>query len=53
MIVAMTPRALRTASSIGSHPSSKSMAAPAAVFVVFFVLAWSPFRRSNAGKSWG
>src|ERR1700730_6130908 len=56
MIVSMTPRTLsRTVSSIGSHQSSKSMvpAAIAAVFVVFFVMAWSPFRRSNAGISWG
>src|SRR3984893_3599149 len=55
MIVSMTPRTLsRTASSIGSNQSSKSMApaATAAVFVVFFVMAWSPFRRSNAGISW-
>ena len=28
-------------------------AATAAVFVVFFIMAWSPFRRSNAGISWG
>jgi hypothetical protein len=27
-------------------------AATAAVFVVFFIMAWSPFRRSNAGISW-
>src|SRR5580704_18788900 len=56
MIVSMTPRTLsRTVSSIGSNQSSKSMvpAAIAAVFVVFFVMAWSPFRRSNAGISWG
>src|ERR1700730_5595217 len=55
MIVSMTPRTVsRTASSIGSNQSSKSMvpAATAAVFVVFFVMAWSPFRRSNAGISW-
>src|ERR1019366_8849209 len=26
--------------------------ATAAVFVVFFVMAWSPFRRSPAGISW-
>src|SRR5580700_5022571 len=56
MIVSMTPRTLsRTVSSIGSNQSSKSMVLPAtaAVFVVFFVMAWSPFRRSNAGISWG
>jgi hypothetical protein len=27
-------------------------AATAAVFVVCFVVAWSPLRRSNAGISW-
>src|SRR5580692_459358 len=56
MIVSMTPRTVsRTASSIGPNQSSKSMvpAATAAVFVVFFIMAWSPFRRSNAGISWG
>jgi hypothetical protein len=43
------------ASSIGSNQSSKSMvpAATAAVFMVFFIMAWSPFRRFNAGISWG
>src|ERR1700730_18069771 len=55
MIVSMTPRTRsRTASSTGSNQSSKSIVpdATAAVFVVFFVMAWSPFRRSNAGISW-
>jgi hypothetical protein len=44
----------RTPSSIGSNQSSRSMmsAATAAVLVVVFVMAWSPFQRSNAGIIW-
>src|SRR5271157_5096788 len=44
----------RTPSSIASNQSSKSKpsAAAAASFVVSFVMAWSPFQRSNAGIIW-
>src|SRR5208283_3604851 len=48
----MKPRTRdRTPSSIASNQSSKSKtsAAPAASFVVSFIMAWSPFRRANAG----
>ena len=51
----MKPRTRsRTPFSIGSNQLSKSImsAATAAAFVIFCVMAWSPFQRSNAGIVW-
>src|SRR5215210_7638007 len=50
----MKPRTFaRSPSSIGSNQLSKrkSSASPPRSVVVFFVMAWSPVRRSNAGIS--